>query len=259
MPPEPEQDNQTSVSFSTPTHARPWERLPTETPKAYKCFCAYRDMPPPRIKTEVYRAVYNRPANRPEPPWFRKWSQDNRWEERVLALEQYLDRSERERVEGFVRADAKIWNDRRRQAREDYWALSQTLLTAADRIAKMPDVRVEKEGPDGSMTVLYPLNPAHKNAAANLARAGAELRDRALGENGQPPPGSGTVNINSTLISITDADLRTQRAKISAEFSALARRLKQGTDPVRSQRRTNGHAAAVGGDSTRGPATPESE
>ena len=112
----------------TVTSAAPWERQPGESPKAYRAFCIYRDMPP---EFRSLRAVADRyyggagggtvTKRLRVPGQIQKWSIQWRWVERARAWDDEQDRIAREEHRRAIR------EMRERHAREAV-ALQQKAL-----------------------------------------------------------------------------------------------------------------------------------
>lgn len=81
------------VPLSTDYHERkPWERLETEGPEAYRAFCIYRDLEADeRVIVNAYRIYAGRKAIKQISGYFQKWSYKFRWRERVQLYDDHLD------------------------------------------------------------------------------------------------------------------------------------------------------------------------
>ena len=79
--------------------SNPWDRLETETAKAYSAFCCYLLIGPKRSLLEAFRRYEGKSVAecrkkgaqkvRQTPPFFRKWSSSNNWVERSTAYDSY--------------------------------------------------------------------------------------------------------------------------------------------------------------------------
>lgn len=87
----------------TPTPL-PWERLPGETPKAWRAFCIYRDMGPTRTIMRTVQALGLRAGAARR---LQEWSSRYRWAERVAAYDAWLDAQQRAEREAAVREMAR--------------------------------------------------------------------------------------------------------------------------------------------------------
>lgn len=83
---------------------RPWERLPEETPKAWRAFCVFRDLGPTRTLARAAQALGLRPASVRR---LEEWSSRYRWVERALAYDEWLDAQRRAEREAAVREMAR--------------------------------------------------------------------------------------------------------------------------------------------------------
>lgn len=65
-----------------------WEKLPDESPLAFKWFCVYRDMGPERSQMKVIKKMGKVRGYRNQ---LDEWSVDHRWVERVSAYDKHMD------------------------------------------------------------------------------------------------------------------------------------------------------------------------
>ena len=76
-----------------------WERLPSESSKAYAAFCIYRDMGPERSIEKVQEKVGKKSG------YLRhlyRWSSKYNWFERAKAYDDYIERKKREEKERAI-------------------------------------------------------------------------------------------------------------------------------------------------------------
>jgi hypothetical protein len=74
-----------------------WERLPSDTDKSFEAFCIYRDMGTTRSLEKAWRK-YKEGAET-VPGYFKDWSREHNWVERVNAYDDYLRDLHRKRLE----------------------------------------------------------------------------------------------------------------------------------------------------------------
>lgn len=89
----------TMAEYVDQSPARPWERQPGESPKAFQAFATYRDLGPGRTIDAAYCTAKGLPpgSRRAARRWF-TWSVQHRWVERVAAWDAEQDRLRRERA-----------------------------------------------------------------------------------------------------------------------------------------------------------------
>ena len=76
-----------------------WERLPSESSKAYAAFCIYRDMGPKRSIEKVQKKVGKKSG------YLRhlyRWSSKYNWFERAKAYDDYIEKKKREENEKAI-------------------------------------------------------------------------------------------------------------------------------------------------------------
>ena len=69
-----------------------WERQEGESDKAYSCFCAYRDSPPPRNLNAVYREKTGRKQADDISGEWKQYKSKFEWDKRVAAYDGRLER-----------------------------------------------------------------------------------------------------------------------------------------------------------------------
>ncbi len=72
-----------------------WERLESDTPKSYQAFCIYRDMGGKRTLDSAWQQYQD--GTKTVSGYFRQWSIDHNWQERVQAWDGYQDSLRQER------------------------------------------------------------------------------------------------------------------------------------------------------------------
>ena len=120
----------------------PWERQPGETAKAFKAFCAYRDLEPARRSVlAAYRQAKGKPTARQAAGIWNKWCAEHRWVERAHAYDLH-----REALERAARED--MWRVRAAQVADTEWDLAQQLIARAQEMLRLPLVeqRLERDG-----------------------------------------------------------------------------------------------------------------
>jgi len=157
-----------------------WQRQPGESAQAYAGFVCYRDLAPgtrslARVGQECGKSK----------SLLERWSVRWRWVERVRAYDAHLAAVEQAAREQALAAEAARWAERRRQEREEEWAVAQQLI-------KMLAHPLTKEtvGEDGR-TVVEPARWTVKDAAtyasagAKLARLAAEMETERVEHQGE--------------------------------------------------------------------------
>ncbi len=122
-----------------------WKRQPSEPPKAWSAFAAYRDMPAPeRSLDAVARCRSGRQVGRKRAATGRiqAWSRQYRWVERAAAWDRHLD-SEAQRA----RIEARIETQKRHEAvlSQVYDRLVAGMKKKWDGITPIEQMRILKE------------------------------------------------------------------------------------------------------------------
>lgn len=102
---------------------QPWQRLKSESGKAYAAFCAYYQLPArERSIDEAWRRARNQQgtSNHADGTWT-GWSTKHDWPARALAYDEHL-----------AEQDRLLWEERRRQMRERDWAQAADLRRIID-------------------------------------------------------------------------------------------------------------------------------
>lgn len=106
---------------------QPWQRLKSESSKAYQAFCIYYQLPArERSIDEAWRRAspdQNQIGRRAESQWF-AWSTKFNWPARAAAYDEFL--SEQDRL---------LWEDRRRLSKERDYAQADALRSQSDALA----------------------------------------------------------------------------------------------------------------------------
>ena len=95
----------------------PWDQLPGESAKAYRAFCAYRDLGPGRCLDQASRAYHQRQpppadgastAHKPRASGtIRRWAERWNWKARAIAWDQQLEQVKRQEQLTAVREMAE--------------------------------------------------------------------------------------------------------------------------------------------------------
>lgn len=191
--------------MTDPLATLPWERQPRETPKAWRAFCAYRDLGATRTVLAAYRLVTGHRDARNIPGWWSKWSSQNDWVERAAAYDQHKERLEREERE-------RTWRERSAQVADLEWDTAQQLLGRAKEILSFPLVTTETSK-DGKTIIIRP-----QRWTAADARGYAELATRLMRlSTGKPTDrqeltgadGRGLLEPSINLEGLTDDEIAT--------------------------------------------------
>lgn len=122
--------------------AKPWERQPEETSKAYAAFCAYRDLGPERSLAKAGEVLGKNPGGLEE------WSSKNEWVKRSAAWDDEQDRIARQaqlkEIAKMRERHAKLASDMLVKAAAALEKLPEDEIKAAD-VSRMVDVASKLE------------------------------------------------------------------------------------------------------------------
>lgn len=156
---------------------QPWEQLPGESARAFRAFCAYRDLGPERSLDAVAAALVP-PSRRPRKPPGRinKWSSDHRWAERARTFDAFAD-SERVRASLKAQADAAgLTVARTLRERYDHIermkALAGQLIAQGAALTALPGADHRVDGEDGGPAVAQAAHARAIEAGARLLARG---------------------------------------------------------------------------------------
>jgi hypothetical protein len=167
-----------------------WERQPWDTAGSWLGFTLYLAQQPPRSIDAAYRAYRKQrggdavASDLRAAGYFRRWAQGRKlggeylpgavpWELRAQAWDDHLAELDR-------REEARQWLERRRQLREDEWALGTQLVDRARKMLQFP-LTVVEASEDGKTTVVMPARwassdiPRTIEAASKLRRLAAAM------------------------------------------------------------------------------------
>jgi len=102
-----------------------FEKLPTESTKAFEAFAIYRDSGPKR-STDAVATVLSK-----APSLIRRWSRVHRWVERAESFDRHVASILRDARERQLRAKSADWAARMIEVRESEWDDSQELRRQA--------------------------------------------------------------------------------------------------------------------------------
>jgi hypothetical protein len=156
---------------------QPWDRLESESSKAYAAFLAFRDIGPGRSLSEAYRVHSNRPDARKPSGTFTTWCKRFNWPERADAWDRQLALAHAAGAESAANQAGADWEARRYQAAERAYAAGMDLLEKATALARFP---VSMTTEDGGKTTIKPVGAADLRAAAAAAMQGYELATAAI-------------------------------------------------------------------------------
>jgi hypothetical protein len=152
----------------------PWDRLPTETSKAFEAFSAYCEMGPERSLTALAQKLHKTRTH------FGLWSRRHSWVERATLYDAHMQGIEQRAAEKAVASEAAKWARRQVEQRERDWAMADQLREKAERMLTYPLSRQSVRDKDG-VTIVEPARWTMADAvrmaetAAKLARLAAEM------------------------------------------------------------------------------------
>jgi len=87
-----------------------WDRLRSETDKAWQAFQLYKNQSLPRNKLQAFRQHSGNPAASRTGGQFSRWAKKHRWKERLLAYDRSIDQQKfRVKVEALLNSDRDAW------------------------------------------------------------------------------------------------------------------------------------------------------
>ena len=95
---------------------RPWDRLPSESRRAYAAFCVYRDLGPDRKICDAVRIHYAGKACR---SIVDEWAKAHGWDERTRAYDVHMQRIREAAAEEAAKAEAARLEAERQEARQE--------------------------------------------------------------------------------------------------------------------------------------------
>lgn len=126
----------TQPQTTPPANARPWERQPGESARAYAAARAYFELGPPRSLRTVADILTKSTRH------LERLSSQWQWVERAAAYDDHLRQIQDEARDAVIQTgaqeDAQLWVERRRQAREDQWRDGQALRQLLGEMLDVP-------------------------------------------------------------------------------------------------------------------------
>jgi len=141
---------------------RPWDRLPSETDRAYRGFMAYRDLGRGRSVDAAHQSATgrqergNREPGRAPRRW-EFWSAQHFWRERCRAWDDEQDRIAEEARAKAAEEEAAKWAAREVKFKEDAWKAVESLTKRAQEMLGWPlqtqTTTVEADGKTQHVTI----------------------------------------------------------------------------------------------------------
>ncbi len=153
-----------------------WDKLPTETNKAYLIFCRYRDLGPARSLRKLVQTLNKTPTYLRQ---LADWSKKHYWPERVEAYDFYLVEKERQTFE-----DKLV--KRRLELKQNELQVSKQLFTQANKIL-LEATKTPIDGENVSSTFLYNLTVKVPRMLESASKIGRRALDMTL----EPQPSQG--------------------------------------------------------------------
>lgn len=173
-----------------------WERLPSESPEAYRAFALYRDAGPGVRSIEHVAAKLRkglRKGNgRATPGRLNAWSAAHSWVKRAGAFDEHIESIRLAAVEKATAERAKLWADRLDEIAETEWESASALMFKAIQLLE----------PDPQAPAALPPSPANVRTAAAALTVATSLRRRAAelgtGQSLEPQTGGPRFSANNS-------------------------------------------------------------
>lgn len=200
----------------------PWDRLDTESDKAWLGFRLYRDLGPGR-SIEGVRKQFGETTGKPAPKTGRhleNWSSKHRWVDRAAAYDAHLDGIAQAARKQQVSDRARKWGDRRDERLEKGYVESLTMIKAGQTLASFPPVTITTTKDDNGVitTITYQAaNDITILRCIHAMRIGQErceaIEDRALNVARQEREEDELAVISSPTSSMPEGPSASERAK----------------------------------------------
>lgn len=115
-----------------------WERQPGESAKAFEAFRVYRDAGPDRSVVGTCRRARRRPGAAQADGRWKTWRAKHNWESRAAAYDTHFAAIEQQAKEKERGKRATEMEQRRQQAQDDAWALSEQMRAKIQQMLKVP-------------------------------------------------------------------------------------------------------------------------
>lgn len=161
--------------------AEKWERLPDETPQAYKAFKTYLDLGEGRTIRDAYRQLSGKPKAIQAGGTWNLWAKKHSWDARARAFDVFQVRRRTEGAGRVAEQSGIDWQKRREAQLVRDFDVAQNFMRKAEIWSNMPASRQVVQQ-DGTTVIVEAVGIRDTKWASDVAHAASALAWAAIGE-----------------------------------------------------------------------------